>query len=123
MGFVECDHAAQEFAPTALDPPLGHSVLPRVLEGSSDRTNAQGADGQADSKAALGIAVEDQEPWLRVERERFAQLLNNPGTCWLPRGIEVQDATAIMADDQETVEDAERDRRTVKKSIAAITSQ
>jgi hypothetical protein len=76
-------------------------------QGGPDRTLAQGANHQADFKAALGIAVEDQEPWSRLERERFAQLLNDPSSRGMPRDIEVQDATAMTADDEKAVEDSE----------------
>jgi hypothetical protein len=37
--------------------------------------------------------------------------------------VEVQNAPTIMADDKEAVEHPKRDRRTVKKSMAAMASR
>ncbi len=109
INFVECDDVVEQITASTLDPPFGYPVLPGAFKGCPNRTHAQGADGQADFKAVRGIAVEDQELRCQLERERFAQLLNNPGTCWVPRDIEVHDATAIMADDEKAVEDSESD--------------
>jgi hypothetical protein len=110
MSFPTRDPVVENVAPTTLDPPLPYTVLPRTLQGCSDRTQAQGADGEANFKTVLGIAVKDSERRSQLEGEGFAQLLKDPGSRRMARDMEVQDPSAILADDKETGEDAEGDR-------------
>src|SRR5216683_1140859 len=46
----------------------------------------------------------------RPKRKRLPQLLDDPTARRMLRDVEMQDTPAIVADDKETVEDAERDR-------------
>jgi len=43
----------------------------------------------------------------RLARKRFPQLLHNPRAGRMARDVEVQDASAVVADDEECVENAE----------------
>jgi len=59
----------------------------------------------------------------RLKRKRLSQLLDDPRTRQMSGDVEVQNAPTIMADDKEAVEHPKRDRRTVKKSMAAMASR
>jgi hypothetical protein len=52
----------QQIAPAALNPAFGNPVLPRTLEGGSDRAKLHGLDGSGHFEPVLCIAIKDQEP-------------------------------------------------------------
>ena len=52
----------------------------------------------------------DQKSWSRPKRKRLPQLLDDPTARRMLRDVEVQDTPAIVADDEEAVEDTESDR-------------
>jgi hypothetical protein len=111
MPFVHRNDLIQQIASAAFDPALRHTVLPRALEGGSDGLDLQGSHSRGNLKSILPVPVEDQKPGSRSERERFPQLLNGPQAGWVLGHVEVQDAPTVVADDEEAVEHAERDRR------------
>src|SRR5882762_540174 len=94
----------------AANPTLGDAVLPRASECSSFGCAAHVFYRSDDFKSQFLIAVKDQILVGTVKRERFAQLLDDPVSCWMARDIEMQDAPPIMANDEETVENTERNR-------------
>lgn len=59
----------------------------------------------------------------RLIREGFSQLLDNPGARGMTRHVAVENAPSVVADDEETVEEAKVAVGTVKKSMAAIASR
>ena len=111
MPFVHRNDLIQQIASAAFDPALRHTVLPRALEGGSDGLDLQGSHSRGNLKSILPVPVEDQKPGSRSEWERFPQLLNGPQAGWVLGHVEVQDAPTVVADDEEAVEHAERDRR------------
>jgi len=58
----------------------------------------------------LLIAIKDQVFVRRFKRKCLAQLLDDPTASRMLRDVDVQDASTIVADDEEAVEHAERDR-------------
>jgi hypothetical protein len=50
----------------------------------------------------------DQKSWSRSKRKRLPQMLDDPTARRRLRDVEVQDTPAIVADDQEAVEDIEK---------------
>src|SRR5215469_1437385 len=63
-----------------------------------------------DFQPVLCVPIENEEARGRFKRERLPQLLNNPKARGMSRDVAVQNASAIMADDEEAVEHGERDR-------------
>ena len=61
--------------------------------------------------AIFAIAIKDEKPGSGVVWERFSQLLNNPFASRMPGDVEVQNAAAVVVDDEEAVKDAERNGR------------
>ena len=115
MGFVERDHVIKQIVPATLDPSFCHAVLPRTLNRGTDRFHLQRADRRSNFDAELGITIKDQESWTSYKGKRFSQLLNNPSARGMPRDIEMQNPLTVMADDEETVEQAESYRRDCEK--------
>jgi hypothetical protein len=55
--------------------------------------------------------IEDQESRSESERKRFPQLLHDPQTCRMFCDVEVQDAPAVVSNDEEAVKHAKCDGR------------
>ena len=123
MTLIDGDDVVQQVAPTTLNPPLSDSVLPRTPERSSNRPYSHRTHRDRDLQPILGIPIEDEKPGSPLIRERLAQLLHDPNTGGMPRDVEMQDTPAVVADDEEAVENSKCEGGTVKKSIAAITSR
>ena len=58
--------------------------------------------------------IEDKKLGCRLVGKRFSELLNDPGTGRMACDVEVQDAPAIMANNEVAVENTEGDRRNGK---------
>jgi hypothetical protein len=123
MAFVHRKHVIQQSSSAAFDPTLRYAILPRTFEARSYRAHLQGSNGHGNLEAVLRIAVEDEKPRSQLKRKRFSQLLDDPHASRMLADVNMQDAPPIMTDDEEAVEHAERNRCTVKKSMAAIASR
>jgi hypothetical protein len=108
VSLVQSDHVVEQLAAAAADPALRYSILPRTSNGGSHSCDLHRANGGLDFESVLRIVVEDEEPGNSIVRESLAQLLRDPAARRMPRDIAMQDAAAIMADDEEAVEHAER---------------
>src|ERR1700730_1236347 len=111
MAFVHGDNVIQKISATASDPSRCHSVLPRTFKGSADRMDLHRPDCCRNFCAIFAIAIKDEKPGSGVVWERFSQLLNNPFASRMPSDVEVQNAAAVVVDDEEAVKDAERNGR------------
>jgi hypothetical protein len=58
--------------------------------------------------AIFSVAIQDQVLYRRFERESLSQLLNDPGRRRVGRDIDVEDPPSIVADNEKTVQHAER---------------
>ena len=110
MGFVRDDDVIQHVTPATRHPSLRHTVLPRTLDGGSDRSDFERSHHCRNLNSIFAITVEDQESRRRLKRKRFSELLNDPGACWMFRDVEVQNPPTVVADDEETVEQVESNR-------------
>jgi hypothetical protein len=111
MAFVDGNDVIQKVTAAAAYPELRDTVLPGTCEGSPDRTYFQGANGCGDFQPVFCVAIENEEAWSRIKRERLPQLLNNPQAHRMPCDIAVQNAPAIVANDEEAVKHSEGERR------------
>ena len=111
MAFIEGNDVIQQITPTAFHPTLRNSILPRALERSANAFDFHRSDRGGDLRPILGITIEDDEPRGRPKRKRSLQLLEGLQAGEMPGDVEVQDAPTIVADDEETAEDAESDHR------------
>src|SRR5437762_687627 len=100
----------EQLAAAAPYPTLGDTILPGTFERRSHGVYLQGSNGCRDLRPVLCSPVMEQKSRNRPKRKRLPQLLNDPTAGRMLGDVEVQDTPAIMADDKETVEDAECDR-------------
>ena len=111
MLLVQNNHMVKQVAAAVADPAFGDSVLPRTSEGSSLVLDAEVFHGVDHFSVEAGAAIKDQTAGRRVVREGFAQLLNHSGAGQVLGHVVMQDSSPVMRDDEETVEDAEGERR------------
>src|ERR1035437_440192 len=106
MALIQRDHVVEQVAAAASDPTFGDAILPRTSNGCWDRCHVQRADRRYPSKAILRIVVEYEKSGRGIVGESFSQLLHDPGAGGVASDVEVQDAAAIMADDEEAVQNS-----------------
>src|ERR1019366_1695376 len=111
MGFVERDHVIKQIVPAALDPSLGHAVLPWTLNRGTDRLHLQRADRRSNFEAELGITIKDQESWTSYNGKCFSKLLYHPSARRMARHIEVRDLSSVVTDHEKAVEQTKSYRR------------
>src|SRR6516162_2807755 len=109
MTFIDRDDMVQHVPTATSHPALRDAILPWAFKGSLNRTDVEGANSGLDLQAVLCIAIEDQILGSRIKGKGLAQLLDDPQTGWMFGDVEVQNATAIVADNEEAVEYAEGD--------------
>jgi hypothetical protein len=110
MAFIQCNHVVQEVSSAASHPALRDAILPRTAECSSLGNNPRGFHRGDHLEPELLIAIKDQVFAKRFKWKCLAQLLHDPTARRMLRDVDVQDASTIVADDEEAVEHSERDR-------------
>jgi len=105
------DELVQAFSADRAHKPLAIRVLPRRLCSTNDFLDAHVSDALLKRVAVDAIAVANQEPWHCIVGECLDDLLSRPLGCRMSRYVEMYDASAIVAHDDEGKEYAERSRR------------
>jgi len=62
MAFADCNDVVQEVTTATFDPTLRDAVLPRTLEGGSDRGDRQRSNDCGNLHSILAVTVEDEKP-------------------------------------------------------------
>jgi len=62
VAFADCNDVVQEVTTATFDPTLRDAVLPRTLEGGSDRGDRQRSNGCRNLQSILAVTVEDEKP-------------------------------------------------------------
>ena len=104
---VDWNHVVEQFAAAASHPAFGNAVLLGTAKRSSRAGDFHSADCGRDLQTILGIRIEDQELGYGVVGKGFPQLLHDPRTRGMSGDVEVQDAAAVVTDDEEAIEQAE----------------
>jgi hypothetical protein len=94
------DHVIDEFALAGSDPSLRGAVLPRAPGCGSFRRDADRLDLLQDLVREKGVVVEDQVARCGIVGERLAELLADPGRCWVGGDIEMDDPTPLVVDEE-----------------------
>ena len=110
VALVEGDDMVEQVTPTAFHPTLCHAILPRTLQRSADPFDFHRSDRGWDIRPILGIPVEDEKPGCRPKGKGLPELLHDPTARRVSGDIDVQDAAAIVANDEKAIEHAKRDR-------------
>ena len=109
---IQPDHVIEQVPAAALDPALRNSVLPRTLDRSANTLDSHRSNRGGNLRAIVGVPIKDKKSGGRLIGKGFPQLLDNPQARRMWCDVKVQDATAIVADDEEAVELAQRRPRT-----------
>jgi hypothetical protein len=118
MSLVQRNDVVEQFASAASDLTLRNAVLPRALDGGLHARDLHGSNRSRDVPSILRVVVKDEELGRGLIREGFAHLLDNPDAGRIWRDIEVQNASSVVADDEEVVEYVEckcRDREEIHR--------
>ncbi len=110
MTLVENDDVLEEFSTTAANPALRHRVLPGTAVGDATRLGAHGFHEPYDGRTEDGVTIEEEMPRCGVVGKGLPQLLDHPRRRRVEGGIEVQDVSSAMLDDEEPVENLEGER-------------
>ena len=109
MVLVQSNDVVEHIPSAAADPALSNTVLPRAPDGSLRGDDLHGSNRGWNFESILCIVIKDQELGGRLIREGLSQLLGNPGASGMTGNVEVENAPAVMADDEEAVQKAESD--------------
>ncbi len=108
MALVEHDYTIEEIATDGTDQPLNEWILPGRVIGDDDFLDAHMLDPPAEERAVDGVAIADQESRSMILGKRLDGLWRRPLGCWMRSGVEVYDHAAVMAEYDETEQDAKR---------------
>src|SRR5271156_380920 len=100
---------------TIANPTLANPVLPWTSETGPLWLNAKALHCVDDFLIEARAAIKDQVAGRRVVGKCLAQLLNKPGTAWMPGHVAMKDTSSIMRNDKEAVKHAEGERRHIKE--------
>ena len=89
VGLVQRDNVIQHFPAYAFDPSFGDAVFARGSESQFERLSIRCLQKGFDVAIELAVVVEHDVSVWAGQRKRFSQLLNNPLTGRMSRGVEV----------------------------------
>ena len=101
MSLVEHDHVVETLAAQRADQAFLVWILPRGPRRGPDIRQAEGGDRPPESLVEDRVAVVQEHARGHVPGERLAQLLARPRRCRPRRHVDVQDAPALMGEDNE----------------------
>src|SRR5664280_1872834 len=101
MSLIQRDYVVEQ---VAAGPTLGDPILPGTPNRGTDRCHVQRADRRWHFQAILRVMVEQEKSGRGIVGKSFSQLLHVPGASGMASDVEVQDAAAIMTDDEEAVQ-------------------
>ena len=105
MILTKDDQMVQAFPPDRSDDFLGVRVLPGGLRGSDDLLDAQPCHPVTEPIAVDGVTISEQISGLgSFSRERFDDLLRGPLRRGMTGDVEVENAPAVVADDEEAIQ-------------------
>jgi hypothetical protein len=107
MGFAQHDHVVQQLPATAANPALRQAVLPGTAVGRSNQIATETFQHPRYVSAESAITIKKQVLGCAILWEGFSQLLHDPLTGGMLRGIEVQDSPPTVAYHEKAVKDPE----------------
>ena len=108
---VQNDDVIKQISSHTPNPALGETILPRTAECRADGFSSVVLDGRNNVSGKFRVAVKYQESVGLVVSPNFSQLQCDPQGVGLTAHIAVQNLPPVMADDEEDVQHAERQRR------------
>jgi hypothetical protein len=105
--FVHRDDVVEDLAAAAPNPSFGRSVLPWGVNARSFGFQSGGRQEANDVAVEDGIVIQNGIAIGGRLRKGFAKLLHHPICGRMSRDVEMQDSTAFVLDDEETVQHSE----------------
>ena len=105
--FVHRDDVVEDLAAAAPNPSFGRSVLPWGVNARSFGFQSGGRQEANDVAVEDGIVIQNGVAIGGRLRKGFAKLLHDPICGRMSRDVEMQDSTAFVLDDEETVQHSE----------------
>src|SRR5664279_1683560 len=104
MTLIQSDNVVEQVASASSAPTLGDTILLDTPNRGTDRCYTQRAHRRWHFQAILRVMVEQEKSGRGIVGKSFSQLLHGPGASGVASDVEVQDAPAIMTDDEEAVQ-------------------
>jgi hypothetical protein len=117
VSIVENDHVVKTFSANRSDHAFTVGVLPRRSGCGENFFNAHVLHTILKVRAVAAIAIPDEIRRRLIPGKRFRDLLSRSACRGIRRDVEVDHSTAIVAEDDETVQDSKCGSGTVKKSM------
>src|SRR5262245_49001190 len=111
VSLVQHDDVVQALAAQGSDPAFDEGILPGTLRCDQHFLDAQVGDAPAEDRAVATVAVPDQVAWRLVKGEGLHYLPSDPVRGRMRGDVDMDDAAAVVAEDNETVEQAKGDGR------------
>jgi len=109
MPLAQHDDVVQALSANTPDQPLDVRILPWAPTSDDDLLDAHVGDAALEVSAVDAVAVTEQKARCFIPGERLDDLLGRPLGGWIRGDVEVENATAIVGEDQEDEEDLECD--------------
>jgi hypothetical protein len=74
-------------------------------------SHVHGSNRSRDFQSILCVVIQDEELGCGLVGKCFAQLLDNPTACRMLSNIRMQDASTVVADEEEAIEQVKGERR------------
>ena len=111
MTFVEYDHMIHAVTPNRTNESLNIWVLPRRLWSNWNFLDTHIPDALLEDATVDSVAITNQKSQRCIVRKGLDHLLRSPVGCRMSGDIEMHDMSAILAEDNEGEQNAERGRR------------
>jgi hypothetical protein len=109
MASVHREDGILPITSATLDPSFRDSVLPGTPERSPHTPDSHRPNRGWNFRPLVRIAVEEEKPRSRLERKRFPELLDNSPSGGTLSEVEVQNASTVLAHEEEAIQQTERD--------------
>ena len=105
--FAEHDDVIEAFASNRADDPLGEGILPGRAWGDEHLTNPHRLGSPCERSAIDSIAITEQVGRSRIVWACLDDLPRSPGCRWMVRDVDMDEFTAVVAQDDEHEEQTE----------------
>jgi hypothetical protein len=101
MPLIEDDDVVQTLAADRADDAFDVGILTGRARCGADGRETEGLDRPTERRVEGRVAVVEEEPRVRVLGKGLAELLSGPCGRWVPRHIDMQDASPVVGQDNE----------------------
>jgi hypothetical protein len=105
MALAQDEDMVETLAPDRADKPFHEGILPRTLGDREDFMGPHASHSLPDGLAVNLIAIAEEIGRCRVFGEGLYDLLGGPGSGGMLSHVEVEDATAVVGEDDQDEEE------------------